>query len=257
MQLRHLLGLALLPTLAGCFTIASTITVRPDGTGTLRDVVEVSGVGALALEEEDGGKDGLIDKARLRARAAALGEGVTLVGVEESETGYTAIYSFSDVRTLRYGTPDLPLSEDDGDKTVADDAFDLLFDFESGDPATLRITVPDEGGPTDDAPDKEMTAEEQAEAARALEFMRALLGEARMSVEVVLDGDVVETDAAFAEGSTITLVDFSFDDLFDVMEEHPELMGSEAPPTDQLQSILAGREGIALQPPGVVTVRFE
>lgn len=256
-----LLSLLLLPALTGCFTIASTITVQPDGSGTLRDEVEVQGPFALAAlaaaEDEDEG--GFVDKAQLQARAAALGDGVTLMEIEEHEAGYTALYTFSDIGDLRYSTPDLPIGEDGDDETISDDAFDLLFSFSEGSPSTLRITVPE----SDDAEDgdasetEEVTAEDRENAARGLGMMRALLGDARLAVEVVVEGEIAETDAAFVDGSTVTLIDLSFNDVFDVLEEHPELMTDDAPPTDDLPALLIGREGVAFQPPGEVTVRFE
>ncbi len=257
--MRVVLALLLVPALAGCFTLASTITVRPDGSGTIRDSVAVSGIGALAFQDPEDDKDGgLVDKARLQARAAALGEGVTLMGMEETESGYVALYAFPDVRALRYAAPNLPLGEDDNAKTIADEAFDLSFDFEEGDPATLRITVPDNEAPaSDDGPAAEPTAQEREQAQRGIEMLRALLGDAHVRLALVLDGDVVETDAAVIDGSTLTFVDIVFDELLDVMEEHPELMRGDEPPTHHLQTLLAGHEGIAIQPPGVVTVRFE
>ena len=253
--LRLLFALVLAPTLAGCFTIASTLTVHTDGSATLRDAIDLNGIGALAFAEEDG--PGLVDKARLQARAEALGEGVTLIGVEEREGGFTAIYAVPDVRTLRYTMPSPPLGEDEGAETIADDSFDFTFGFEDGALAQLAILVPEQtvtSDTVDDAP--ELTDEAQIQARRGLEMARALLGDARVTVEVVLDGDVVETDAQFAEGDTVTLVDLSFDAVFDVMDEHPELMGRQSPPIREVQALLDDREGIEIQQPGTVTVQF-
>ena len=243
--------LALLPALAGCFTIASTVTVRPDGSGLVRDSIELQGFAALALAEAEGG---IADKDRLRARALTLGEDVRLVGVEELPTGYVAVYAFPNVRDLAYHVPDVPLGDDD-DETVADDALDLAFEFEPGAPATLRIAVPDEAA----APDSvltEPTAEELAEAAQAARLLQAMLGDARLTVRVVVDGAVTETDAAFADGSSLTMLDLPLKALVGILEERPGLLESDGPPGG-LAELLAGSEGVSIQPPGVVTVRFE
>ncbi len=252
-----LLSLVLLPALAGCFTIASTITVRPDGSGVIRDSVSVRGLGALAMEGEDKADGELVAKAQLQARAAALGDGVTLLGMEATETGYVAFYSFPDIEALQYVAPDISLGDDDDAKTVTDEALTLSFDFEPGDTATLRITVPDEAQEATGTPGVEQTDAERAEAAQGIRLMRALLGDAQIRVAVVVEGDVIETDAAFADGPAITVVDLVFDDVLDVMEEHPELIQPDSSPVGQLQALLAGREGVAIQPPGTVTVRFE
>lgn len=252
--LRAALALLVLP-LAGCFQIASTITVRPDGSALVRDEVTLSGMATLALLEDEKGEGG-VSKAQLQARAAALGPGVTLVGLDRRDDGFTAVYSVPDVGRLRYTVPDLPVGDDDGDETIADASLDLTFAFDGGRPAVLRVVVPEEEAP--DAPDAEpMTAAERAEAAQGLRIVRALLGDARVVVEVAVEGRVVETDAAFRDSSIVTVYDVGFDALLDAIEENPELMGEGEPPVGQLRTLLAGREGVRLQEPGTVTVRFE
>ena len=252
-----LVALALALPLAGCFQIASVLTVRPDGSALLRDRVTLSGMAALALLEGEKGGGG-VDKARLQARAAALGPGVTLVALDEREDGFTAVYSVPDVGRLRYTVPDLPVGEDDGDETIADEGLDLTFAFDAGAPSALRIVVPEDEGTADsDEGAGPMSAAARAEAAQGLRIARALLGDARVTVEVAVEGRVVETDAAFVDGSTVTVYDLGFDALFDALEENPELIGEGTPPVGRLRALLTGREGARLQEPGTVTVQFE
>lgn len=263
--MRAALVLALGLALTGCFQIHSTITVRPDGSAVVEDRIELSGMMAeMMMAADEGGKGSGVNKARLQARAAALGEGVTLLGVVESGTGYTARYGVPDVRVLRFTTADPDLGDDPDAPTVADEAVDLTFDFEPGETATLRILVPESGGPEADDPgaddpgaDGENEETDPAETARNLRMARALLGDARMTVAVVLDGEVVETDAAYADGATVTVFDVLFDTLFDVVEERPDLLRGNAPPFDELREVVGDRDGIAIQPPGTVTVRFQ
>lgn len=253
--MRALLSVLLGLVLSGCFQIASTITVRPDGSATIEDRVELSGMGAAALMEAE---ETPFDKGALQARAAALGEGVTLVGVEEADGGYTALYAVADVRTLRFSSPDLDLGDNDDEKTLADEAMSVAFDFEPGTPSTLRIIVEDPGDEVSpEAPADTLTEAERADAARSLGMARALLGDARISVEVVVEGDIAETDADYVEGSTVTVYDVHFDALFDVIEEHPELMQRNEPPTREIMALIGERDGFQIQSPGTVAVRFE
>lgn len=229
--------------LAGCFDMVSTVTVRPDGSALVRDSVTFSGMDGLL---DDAMRP---DKAALRLRAEALGEGVTLAGVATHDDGYTAVYSVRDVGALRYTLPDLDLSDDPDAETVADGPLNLSFAFEPGRPATLRVVVPDEAAGAGDAP---VTDEEAAEMRQAFGLMRAMLGEAHVAVRVEVEGRVVESDAAFRDGSVVTLADFAFEDLVDALEAT-----GGAGPEGGLAAFLAGHGDARVQEAGTVTVRFE
>ena len=232
--------------LAGCVEIVSTITVRADGSAVLRDRVTITmtdGPFGDGLSDSASG-DPLPDKDALRQRAEALGPGVTLVGVVPAADGYTAVYAAPDVRALRYSLR--RLGKEDGD---ADGALDVSFAFEPGDPATLRIVVPE------DEPDEPPTEAEVLAATEGLGFLREVLGDARVEVHVEVEGRVVESDAAFQDGSRVTLAAFAFDDLFDALLGTEGLI--ESTPSGAIRTALAGREGVRIQEPGTVTVRFE
>ena len=236
--------------LAGCFDIVSTVVVRPDGSALVRDSVAFSGMGDLF------GDAAVPDKEALRVRAASLGEGVTLVGMADHDGGYTAIYAAPDVGALRYSLPDLALGDDPDAETTFGDAFDLAFAFERGDPATLRIVVP-EGRGADSEPAAQPTAEEVAGAERGVRVARALLGDARVEVHVEVEGRVVESDAAFRDGSAVTLAAFDVGEVFDALGGTPWMASLTPPSPRQLRALLAGRDDVRLQGSGVVTVRFE
>lgn len=254
--LRPALLVTLAFVLAGCFQVASTLTVRPDGSALLEDRFTFTGLAAFAMAEA--AADDSSDVA-FQERAAALGEGVQLVSVERDEDGFTAVYSVPDVRRLRYTSPDPGLGEDDEDETVADESLTLAFDFDEGNPAVLRIVVPEDAPDEDaseDAASGAPTEEELQETRSAFRMARALLGDARMTVEVVVEGEVVETDAALVDESTVTVYDLHMDAVFEAMEEDPRLMEGPKLSGDRMRALLAGREGVHLEEPGTVTVRF-
>jgi hypothetical protein len=240
--------------LAGCFQTAATLTVRSDGSGT---IVERMAFDSESFAELGGGMatDDSFGDEEAQARAEALGEGVRLVGVSRIEDGgYTATYAFDDIRTLTYqpfsGAPagDDVLSEVDGA---------IRFTFEPGATNTLRVLLPEppaqeQAGPRAEKPGKE----QRQQALQSLAMMRAMMGTASFSVDLVVDGQIVETDAAFHDGSTITLLDFSLGQVLDILQRHPELMGSPDPPTTQLQRYMSQDPDLRFQPPGTVTTRF-
>lgn len=237
---------ALAVALAGCFTLRSTIAVRPDGSGTLTEALALSGP-ALAMMGD--GEAPLSTPAALRSRAARLGEGVTVVRSDTAGGVRTTVYAFPSVAGLRYTLPD-NASESADVAQVAGAPPLVTFAFEPaaapGDAATLRIVVPEP--PAEDLPVPDSAA--VAGAVQRLPLVRVLLGGARATVEVVAEGEAVEGARA------TTLLDLSFDALLDLVARNPELGTRAAPPLDEIRRLADGRAGLTVRSPGTTTVRF-
>ena len=112
--MRFVYALVLAVVLSGCFHIDSLLTVRPDGSATLRDEVTLSGMALMALMETEDDEGSPFDEAAMEARAEALGEGVRVASFEPREDGYTVVFDVDDVRQLRYATPEA-LGENEGE----------------------------------------------------------------------------------------------------------------------------------------------
>jgi|GEM_PF-4314879 len=240
---RRLVPLALVLVavgLAGCFQSLSTLTVRADGSATLVEVMAVSEAAAGFLTDST-----RITRADLEARAAALGEGVTLASLAETDDGYTATYHVPDVRALRLTPPEPPMaSRSDSSTSVP-----FTFSFARG-PAggahTLGVIVPE---PPAAAPD---TAAADPERQRqGLAMARLLFGDARLTVRVEVEGTVEQTDLR-----DDTVLDLQMGALLDLMAEHPELAAAQRPPLDEIARLSEDVEGIHVRTPGTYTVRF-
>lgn len=241
--------------LTGCFQMSSVLTVRPDGSATLTEEMTLSGMGLMALAAEAEGGDPWADL-DFEGRAAAMGEGVRLASFEPSEDGYRAVYEIDDVDGFGYVTDD----ELGGDEIGGHLDYQIRFEpAADGGPATLRLFLPkpeaEKPGPAEaemeaeDAPDEEATAQ-------AIGMMRMFLGEARVTVAVDVEGTVTETTAAHVDGSRVTLLDFPFSALIDALEDDPTLFDGGQPPTAELLARIDGIEGLRMQGPGSVRVRF-
>ena len=251
--MRTLLALALAVVLSGCFYVDSVLTVRPDGSATLRDEVTFSGMALLALAEDEETGEAPFGEDDLAERAATLGAGVRLASFERREDGFVAVYDVDDVRQLQYATPEVLGDEGDGS---GPEGVDLSFAFDGGDPATLRVLVP-KPEPDKPAEPVDTTAVDPAEQARMLTMMRSFFADARVTVAVEVEGEIVETNAAYVDGPRVTVFDLPFTALFDVMEANPDMMSGAAPPDpaalfDQMREV----EGVRLERPGTVRVRF-
>ena len=256
-----LLAAALAVALSGCFHVSSVISVRPDGSATVRDSVAFSGFLALAMAEaqESGEGPGLFDRDQAEARARELGAGVRLDRFELLDAGYVAVYAAPDIRAVRYSAPDLESDSDDDPESPPDPDVELRFLFETGDPATLRVLVQKpplakraasgsggEGeGAEDDGPNVE----------GLLSGLGSTFGDARMVVSLRVEGEVVETTAAYADGSEVTLFDLPFSALFENADVLARI-GREAPSGSAAYELLDGMEGVRVQQPGTVRVRF-
>ena len=66
--MRPVLAACLLLVLSGCFQSSSVLTVRPDGTATLRDEVTLSGMALMAIGQSDDPalRSGVPDSAKSR-----------------------------------------------------------------------------------------------------------------------------------------------------------------------------------------------
>lgn len=248
--MRRLLALSVALVLSGCFQSATVMTVRPDGSATIRDEITLSGMALIAIAEETAGSDdALFGEEQTAARLSTLGDGVRLESFEAREDGYTAVYAVDDVREITLGPPSSGAADATGGLAVT-------FGFDPGDPSVLRVVVPkpERGKPSPPSDDAD-SADEDAEALRMLGMMRSMFSEAQLSVAVEVEGEVVDSSAPTLDGTRLTVLDFSFDALLDAMEENPELAAATNDPMAQMDQIRE-IEGVEMLRPGTVRVRF-
>ncbi|WP_420455067.1 hypothetical protein [Rubrivirga sp.] len=233
--------------LSGCFQVASVITVRADGSAMIRDDVTLSGMALLAFEEAGADGPALFSRNDMVRRARALGEGVRLVSFETRDDGYAAVYAVDDVRRIAYAAPSAGEGSDAGE-TVA-----LSFGFDEGDPSVLLAFVPKPPAQkrTEPPAELDMGGQEQA-----LEMARGFLANARMTVAIEIEGDLVDTNAPAVDGSRVTVYDVPFDVLLDAMAENPALGAGGPPDPAAVLSTLRTVEGLTIPAPGTIRVRF-
>lgn len=241
-MIRIALVAALAVLLGGCFTFRSTIAVRPDGSGTITETLQLSGPAARRLQGEAAP---LSSATALRARARRLGRGVTLVRTDTLGGVRTTVYAFTSVANLHYTLPDNATEAADL-AAVADAPALYTFGFTraaGGAPAEVRIVVPPAGPP---APAGDSAA--VAQAAQGLEMARLVMGDARLTVEVVAEG---------AAPQSATLLDLPFGPLLDLVGQHPALAARAALPLDDVRALSRPGDGLTVEAPGTVVLRFE
>ena len=242
--MRPVLAACLLLVLSGCFQSSSVLTVRPDGTATLRDEVTLSGMALMAIGQSD---EPAFNASESEARAAVMGGGARLRSFEAREDGYTAIYDIDDVGGLTLGPPA-------GSPGEAKD-LSVSFDFDASDPSVLRILVPK---PTPSKSTPSAGAEEDDEdemGAQMLGMMRSMMGDARLTMAVEVEGEVIDSNAVTRDGARITILNLPFMAILDAMDENPALAESASDPSSRLAEMNA-IEGVVVPMPGTTRIRF-
>lgn len=218
---------------AGCFSSATLLHVKPDGSGTLEQRVMLGGgmlslmqmganMGAAAGPEAKGEtaktREDVFKELESKLRAATLGEGVTIVSTERVTDpsgfeGVKAIYNVKDVNQLRIGlAADMP-------GNVADAKKDDPIRFElarRGSQSTLTVTVPEQKA--DEKPAATSTAppagtpgpadmSAMMDSPEMLAMMSQMFQGAKISFDVEVEGQVVNTNSDLVSGSKVTLAE--------------------------------------------------
>ena len=224
--------------LAGCFQTHTVIFLNADGSGTIEETVLLASY-AVNMLAGFGSTDStqafsLIDEEKLMARADSLGEGVTFSGVEELTEngfeGYVATYAFTDINQIRLtdNSDALRLGDDDGENEQVGGMNGLGLDGVTFayQPGVLEIHIPREDEPETDIHPDSLAAETEKIRQQMQEqggLIRGFLGDARMSASIVFPGIITETNASYADSTTVTLVDILFGSMLDLMKENPEI----------------------------------
>ena len=220
--LRLLFSATALLMMTGCFQASTVVRVNPDGSGTIEETLLLSKKVMAQIGEMMQGLSGegdpnakpeplnLFDPTKLKAEAAAMGEGVTYLSGERVATadfsGYRAVYAFTDINRLK-------LNQQAGESSggVKPAELPIIFHFEQGSPATLTIEQPKskpekaaapEGEPVPAKAVPEGMADEQAKQLAEM-FM-----EMRFLLALEVNGTIVKTNATHRDGRRLTIVDF-------------------------------------------------
>lgn len=258
-----LLLFVLAPLAAGCLQVETTVRVERDGSGTIteRFMMGKEAVEMVAVMLPKGETFTLMDEEQLKADAADYGDRVRFESAEAVQDdfgqGYVVRYAFDDVGTLR-------LKVDPGDKVPGGEPVEpkpepdtITFAFEASSPRTLTVRWPVDRGAGGEPAEAAPEGEPLEPSAEDLEMAKAFMKDMRMTMHVEAAGDIVETNATHREGSRITLIDFSFDDLLANPEALKALMMAEPETLAEAKDLIAGVPGLALETEPEVMIRFQ
>jgi hypothetical protein len=277
----HIAIILALLVLPGCFQVDTVIKVNQDGSGTVEETMLVSKKLLAQMNEMMQGFAGqagnkgknkvqpldIYDPAKLKAKAAEMGSGVTYTSGKKVTTdkfmGYRAVYAFTDINKLLLNqnrSKDLtaaPATIDDGSSKKREP---VMFRFSKGSPATLTIRQPEDTstGKTSKEEKHEVQAVEDKNRTGAdAEQFREMVEGLKFSLTVEVRGNIVQTNATYHEGSRITVMELDFDKLLGNPEQIARLNRLQPKSFEDVRELARNIPGMKVDLNKELTVTFE
>jgi len=220
--------------LSSCFQHEMTITLNKDGSGTLVEESRMSGAMlamlgqfAAGLGDEEGAAQDptadLLSEENANERAKQLGEGVTVAKIEPVEVGDAkgarVTYAFKDINQLKVdlgsGMNSLPSGDAAEEEEKKENPIDL--NYQDG---KLTVKMP--------KPEKPEDAQEvEAPDEQAMEMMKQMFTDMKMSIKLVIAPGIEDTNASHRDGDTITLMEMDFGKLIEDPENFKKLAATQ------------------------------
>jgi len=248
--------------LAGCLDVDTTITVKPDGSGTVEQTFLMQS-DILAMLKSMGGEESegfsLMDMEEIESNARAMGEGVELESAQPYQRdgfeGYKAIYSFDDINNLRINQNPGDSIPDAGPEEGEDVKEFITFSFKKGNRSTLTINLPRDPGDADG--DEVGEGAEDMPDPQEMEMIKQLYENMQLSMKVTVDGTIRKTNATHRNGSTLTLMEMDFGKIFGSKETFEKLAKSNPQSIEGIKALVDDVPGIKVELNEMVNVEFD
>lgn len=265
LTLTSTLVLLLLP---GCFQSEITVHLNKDGSGT---IVEESRLGAQMVAMMDqmaaiGGENAkqdpmkeMFSEEKAKTRASGLGDDVTFDQIEmvsENGTkGARTTYSFKNINTLKIATDDGMKNMSPAGREAApagEKSAPVVFTYADGKlsirmPAAKPAAAPAAPAPAD-------AGKFDMESPEAQATMKQMLGDMKMSLKVVIDSGIAESNATHKTGNTITLMEIDMGKLLENPENLKKLSKVDQNDSSAAMEALKNLKGVKMETQKEVTV---
>lgn len=254
---------------AGCLQVETTLTVEKDGSGTINEKVLFSKTFVKMIKDfteafQDSASTEeftLFETDNIKADAKNYGENVKYVSHElinnENWEGYQAIYSFNDISKVQISPdPDSKVALDDQSTETEEEEY-YFFKFVKGDTPQLIIDRPeiDElSADTDEYDESEKT--EQTNEEENEEFIKMMEG-MKIDIAVAVDGEIVNTNATYVQGSKITLFEMNLSEMMKNKAVFKEFKKNEPDNIEEMKQYLEKLPGLKIEVEKPITITFK
>lgn len=256
---------------AGCLQVETTLNVKKDGSGTINEKVLFSKTFVTMIKEfaqsfddsasADTEEFSFFKEDEIKADAKDYGENVVYVShkliSENNWEGYEAVYSFDDISKVKI-EPD-PGSKVDIGTESSEDASDeeyYFFKFVKGPTSELIINRPEMETSIETEEEVETEESEQNNEEMGEEFLAMMKG-MKISVGILVDGQIVNTNATYVQGSKVTLFEMDLGEMMKNKEAFKEFKSKEPKNIDELKEYLEKFKGMKIETEKPVSVKFE
>jgi len=253
--------------LSGCIDSSTKITVKPDGSGTVEKTIVLSRHLAELMKQMGNTSDaatierGMLNEAGLKAGASQMGAEVSFVSAEKVTSpkgnGYKVLYRFKDIAKVKLNqnpAADLTMPST-GAAGAADSTQEYLtFKFVKGTPAVLTIVAPKikaSGSSQAAAP-----AASSADTDKMMASFKPLYSDMRIALSVEVEGKITQTNAAYASGSTVTLLDMDFAKILADDAMLKKLSGGQSKSMTEVKDMVKSLPGVVIDTQDAVSISF-
>jgi hypothetical protein len=200
-------------------------------------------------------------------KTTQFGSQVKLVSVTpvktDSANGYKAVYEFQDIGQVRINQNPGENADKKAERgTPANGEEFIYFTFTKGSPAKLVVAFPnslnDAGKEQDVTKNNELLErKDDKETEETIEMMQTLFKDMKLSIKLQFDGVVVKTNAAYREGSTVTLMDMDFVKIAGNVALLKQMSAAKPNSLEEMKLLLKGIPGLKIEDNNPVIVEFQ
>jgi len=234
---------------SGCIKVNSNVIINKDGSGILEEQVLMSDMVITMMNE-------FMSSFQDSTSAPEEGEGVKYVSGEEIKIdgwqGYKAIYSFEDLNKIKMETDPNTKVENPQDDGQATEYFS--FKFIPGEIAELIIDRPDLSSKNQN---EEISVETDSENQELDDNLIKMMDGMTMTISLEFNGEIVETNASFVDGSKVTMLDIDFSEILKNKESLEMFKKNPPDNLDEMKAIVENIPGMKVEFQKPVIVKFK
>lgn len=259
---------------SGCIEIYTTINLKPDGSGTIEKNLMMSKEAIMMISNFFPGQDStkkfdLFDEDKFRKDALDMGDHVKYIAGKrqsaEDKEGYIITYAFTDIDNVKIGQnpskiirpPEMNEMSDTTSSPAGPADEYITFDFSRDDPSKLSIKLPSEEFQESEKEQLESAVDTMRINTEMEQKIKQMMKGMKMAFVVNIPGTILETNAAYHEGSKITLAEIDFGKLIENPENYKRFLTMKNKPFSEAKKFLRTIPGIKIELNENVEVKFK